>query len=92
MEYNVSLDGYDLVVEITHYSAGYRGVYNALPENCYPDEPDELEFDVIAGIETDEDGTEIEMTKEQLAEVQNEYADLIEQKLWEEIKEEPDYD
>lgn len=36
-------------VVVTHYVPAVSGNYSGLPENCYPDEPEELEFDVKLG-------------------------------------------
>lgn len=45
----------------------------------------EMEFIVEFGIDWQEDGSEVILTDEQLKELQNEYAELIEEKLWEEL-------
>lgn len=91
MEYNVSLDGYDLVVKV-------HSVTDVKPNHSTWDSDwdyygyREIDFEVIAGIATDEDGNETEMTKDQLADVQEEHSELIEEKLWEELREDQDYD
>ena len=91
MEYEVSLDGYDLVVKV-------HSVTDVKPNHSTWDNDwdyygySEIEFEVIAGTETDDDGNETEMTKDQLADVQEEHGELIEEKLWEELREEQDYD
>ncbi len=33
-----------IIVEITYYHAGYQEKINALPEDCYPAEPTEIDF------------------------------------------------
>jgi len=91
MDYEVSLDGYDLVVKV-------HSVTDVKPNNSTWDSDwdyygySEIEFEVTAGTETDEDGNEFEMTKDQLEDVQNKHGELIEEKLWEELREEQDYD
>lgn len=91
MEINVSLDGYDLVVK-AHSVTDVKPNLSTWDSDWDYYGYREIEFDVIAGTETDEDGNQFELTKEQLADVQNEHSELIEEKLWEELREEPDYD
>lgn len=42
----VYLDDYEFNCTITYYSAGCPAKTWALPEHCYPEEPEEVEFDV----------------------------------------------
>ena len=79
-------------VEVTHYSAGRPAKIWALPEDCYPEEPEEIEFDVVKITLTDEDGNVTDVTKD--IDV-SDYSDYLEEKLLEQIredKEEADFD
>jgi len=42
----VGFRGYDLEVEILYYSAGDAGVISGPPENCYPPEPEEVDWKI----------------------------------------------
>lgn len=74
-------------VEVTYYSAGRPAKTWALPEDCYPEEPEEIEFDVVKITLTDEDGNVTDVTKG--VDV-SEYSDYIEEKLLEQIREDKD--
>ena len=79
-------------VEVTHYSAGRPAKIWALPEDCYPEEPEEIEFDVVKITLTDEDGNVTDVTKD--IDV-SDYSDYLEEKLLETMKgeaESQDYD
>lgn len=41
------IDGIPCLIQVTHYSAPVSGRYSGAPESCYPDEPAELEYDVL---------------------------------------------
>ena len=91
MGINVSLDGYDLVVKV-HSVADVKPNHSTWDSDWDYYGYREIDFELIAGTETDEDGNETEMTKDQLADVQEEQGELIEEKLWEELREDQDYD
>ena len=69
-------------VNVSYYSPFKRGVYNALPENCYPDEPEEVEFDVVKVVRILEDGSEEEVVVDI-----DPYSKEIEEKLLDKIRE-----
>lgn len=91
MEYNVSLDGYDLVVKV-HSFTDVKPNHSTWDSDWDYYGYSEIEFEVIAGTETDEDGNETEITKGQLADVQEEHSELIEEKLWAKLERNADYD
>lgn len=81
MSRTVCIEHYTLEVEITCFTAGRRGVYSGPPEHCYPDEPPEMEFEVVSGVTEDEDGNEEILGRNGCAAVAEQYAEEIEQKL-----------
>ena len=55
----VQYDGEDFEIEITHFTKGCPAQLYGLPENCYPAEPDEVEYLILTpGLEhyRDDDG------------------------------------
>lgn len=89
MIFTINIDSYEFTVEITDYSKGYPSKTWGAWEDCYPEEPEEIEFTVLSVLDTDEDGNEI-VVDTSIAEG---YASLIEEKLLIEIHEmqEEDY-
>lgn len=77
----VSLDEYELTVEV-HSVTDVKGDPSTWDSDWDYYGYREIEFDVVSGGSTDEGGNETELTKEQLAKIQNKYCDIIEQKLW----------
>ncbi len=47
MNLQIELDGWELDIEVTHYQPAVAGYYSGLPENCFPDEAAEVEFEVV---------------------------------------------
>ena len=84
-ETSVYLDNYEFNCTITHYSAGYPAKTWAIPEHCYPEEAEELEFDVDSVFVYNDEGNLCEVEKESIV---SEYVDRIESKILEEIREE----
>ena len=89
----VELDEYVFDCTITYYSAGLPAKTWALPEDCYPEEPEELEFDVdyVFVYDSEENLAEI-IDKQEKEAIISEYADRIEDKILEEIREEAEED
>ena len=50
----------------------------------------EMEFEVVSGVEYDEDGNETELGRNGCAAVAEQYAEAIEEKLWEQLADEAD--
>lgn len=50
----------------------------------------EMEFEVVSGTEEDEDGNETDLSRNGCAAVAEQYAEEIEQKLWDEIPDDSD--
>ena len=50
----------------------------------------EMEFEVVAGTEFDEDGNSTELSKARCAELAEQYADTIEDNLWNHLADEAD--
>jgi hypothetical protein len=42
----VRIAGIPCLIEVTHYAARVPGRYSGPPEHCYPDEPEEICFEV----------------------------------------------
>lgn len=87
MRFEIDLDEYRLAVEVTHCA-------DVKPDpNCRDSDYDfygyrELEFEVVSGVVTDEDGTETDLGRNGCAALAEQYAELIERLLWQEIDEE----
>ena len=62
MKYELSVKGSFFVVEVTGFYAGRPAKTWGAPENRYPEEYPEIEFDVISAIIYDEDDNKIELT------------------------------
>lgn len=90
---SVELDDYVFDCTITHYSAGSPAKTWALPEDCYPEEPEELEFDADSVFVYDENGDLVEiLDKGEKEAIISEYVDRIEDKILEDIREEAEED
>lgn len=88
-EISVYLDDYEFNCTITHYSAGYPAKTWAIPEHCYPEEPEELEFDVDSVFVYDDEGELVEiLDKAEKENIVGDYVDRIESKILEYIREE----
>lgn len=87
----VLLDEYELTVEV-HSVTDVKGDSSTWDSDFDFYGYREIEFDVVSGTETDEDGNEAELTKEQLAELQDKHCDTIEQKLWDHFEGMNDHD
>lgn len=46
MRLQVEVDGWQVDVEVTCYIPAVAGHYSGRPEDCYPDEPEWVEFEV----------------------------------------------
>jgi len=55
MKYKMYANWAVYLVEVTRFEMGYEAVTHRLPEDCYPAEPDEIEFTVISLEVDDED-------------------------------------
>lgn len=49
MEFEIEVDGWQLFIKVTRYQPETAGRLFALPEDCYPPEPAEVEFEVDVG-------------------------------------------
>lgn len=69
----------DIEYDIVYESAGRKGNYTGLPEDCFPDEFPEIEFEIISinGEDQDESNYNFE-------EIQEKYYDELETQIWEE--------
>jgi len=90
MTYTVSIEQYELQVEVTDYSPGRAGKYSGPWEDCYPDEPEELEFEVVSGLVYDEGGNAKDLGRNGCASVAELYAEEIEARLLDRIHEDRD--
>lgn len=92
-EISVYLDDYEFNCTITYYSAGRPAKTWALPEDCYPEEPEELEFDVDSVFAYNENGDLVEiLDKAEKGAIISEYVDRIEDKILEDIREDAEDD
>lgn len=86
---SVYLDDYCFDCTITHYSAGRPAKTWGRVEDSYPEEPEEVEFDVDSVFVYNEDGNLCEVTsKLEKDSIINEYVDRIEDCILNEIREE----
>lgn len=83
MIFTINIDNFEFTVQITDYSKGYPAKTWGAWEDCYPEEPEEIEFTVLSVLDTDEDGNE-KVVDNIVAE---DYLELIEEKLLIEIHE-----
>ena len=51
MDTTVNLRGHDIMISDIEFSAGYPAKLNALPEDCYPEDPPEVYFNIDMGSE-----------------------------------------
>ena len=87
MEYELNINGSVFVVEVTGFYAGRPAKTWGEPENCYPEEYPEIEFDVISAFVEDADGNEIELTGEQAVKDADEcYDDLYDAVMAEHVE------
>jgi len=89
MSKTVCIEQYELEIEITSC------VSVAPNHNCRDSDWDyygyrEMEFEVVSGVEYDEDGNETELGRNGCAAVAERYAEEIEQKLWDQLADEAD--
>jgi hypothetical protein len=88
-EISVYLDDYEFNCTITYYSAGYPAKTWGRVEDSYPEEPEELEFDVDSVFVYNYDGNLCEvLSKLEKENIISEYVDRIESKILEDIREE----
>lgn len=74
-----------VTLEVTRFYAGCHAKVNALPEDCYPAEDPEVEFDVLSVLTEYEDGTDIEMTGDEAKDFAEKYREELERKAIAEI-------
>lgn len=90
MTYTISVDQYELQVKVINYSPGQEGKYSGPWENCYPAEPEEVEFEVISGQIYDEEGNAEDLGRNGCASVAEMYAEDIEARILDRIREDRD--
>ena len=44
--HSTHIQGIPCLINVTSYYPGYKGWYDGPPERCYPDEPEEIEWEV----------------------------------------------
>ena len=90
---SVYLDDHEFNCTITYYSAGYPAKTWGRVEDSYPEEPEEVEFDVDSVFVYDENGDLVEiLDKGEKDSIISEYVDRIEGKILEDIREEAEDD
>lgn len=87
----IEMDEYVLEVEVTDYTPGDPGRTYGAWEDCYPPEPEEIEFEVISG-QRFEDDVAVDLTKEECQQVASDHCELIEEILLRDMRKEPDID
>lgn len=88
---SVELDDYVFDCTITHYSASSPAKTWGRVEDCYPEEPEEIEFDVDSVFVYDENGDLVEiLDKAEKEAIISDYVDRIEDKILEDIRNEQD--
>ncbi|WP_440466915.1 hypothetical protein ACKI1H_27195 [Pseudomonas sp. YH-1] len=92
MTYTVSIEQYELTVKVTDYSPGRPGRFSGPWEDCYPDEPEELEFEVVSGLVYDEEGNAEDLGRNGCASVSEMYAEEIEARLLDQLEQDRDDD
>ena len=85
---SVYLDDHEFNCIITYYSAGCPAKTWGRVEDSYPEEPEEVEFDVDSMFVYDDEGDLVEiLDKGEKDSIISEYVDRIEDKILEEIRE-----
>lgn len=92
MTYTVSIKQFELNVEVIDYSPGRPGRYSGPWEDCYPDEPEEVEFEVVSGLVYDEEGNAEDLGRNGCASVAEMFAEDIEARILDRIREDRDDD
>jgi hypothetical protein len=64
------ISGIPCLIEVTHYAAAVPGRLWGAPENCYPDEPEEIEFEVCDRRGRSAPWLERKMTKDDRLEIE----------------------
>lgn len=89
MSRTVCIEQYTLEVEITSLTV-VKGNSSTWDSDWDYYGYREMEFEVVSGIAEDEDGNETDLGRNGCAAVAEQYAEEIEQKLWEELADEAD--
>lgn len=87
----IEMDEYELEVEVTDYTPGDPSRTYGAWEDCYPPEPEEIEFEVISGQRFDDD-VAVDLTKEECTQVAYDHSELIEEILLRDMRKEQDID
>ena len=87
--YDFADDTLEITVKVTGFHKGRPERTWGAWEDCYPEEPEEIEFDVVSVVECSEDGSKNTLDKS----FADEYLEELEQLLLDEIHSmERDYD
>lgn len=62
MEYEINMNGDMVYVEVTYFYGGFAAKTWGRPEDRYPEEPAEIEYEISAIEVEDEDGNVTELT------------------------------
>jgi len=55
----ITIENYKIEVLVTHYFPGDPGKINGPPENCYPPEPSEIEYEIVTETNLEELGAQL---------------------------------
>ena len=79
MKFNTVVRGISCVCNVLSYRPFTPGKYHLAPENCYPDEDSEFEFELLNKREKHIAWLEKKMTKDDEIRLESEYLDIIDQ-------------
>jgi hypothetical protein len=84
MQHEININGDMYTVEVTYFAGGRPAKTWGIPEDCYPEEPAEIEFDVLAVDVEDEYGNITTLEGEAAKEYAQKVIDDLECKVMEE--------
>jgi hypothetical protein len=85
MNFSICIDDYILEISVLSYSKGYPTKTWGKPEDCYPAEDEELEYEIDSAVMEDEHGNIFTCSSHEREFIKNEFDKEIYEALLEEI-------